>query len=101
MIYLKINCACRREYTCGVDPQSDQPASVACPDCGRDGSAAVNQFLARIRHRTIPVKIICACGQKYAFEVYPRDGRMPAPVCCPICRRDGTDEANRIIASLL
>jgi len=46
----------------------------------------------------IPIKIFCVCGQKYAFEVHPREGRMPVPVACPVCKRDGTDEANRIIS---
>jgi hypothetical protein len=101
MISLKINCACGQPYACEVNPHDDRPASVACPTCGRDGSAAVNQFLAQIRHRTIPVKIVCACGQKYAFEVQPRDGKMPWTVACPVCKRDGTAEANRVIASLL
>jgi hypothetical protein len=45
----------------------------------------------------IPVKIYCACGQKYSFEVWPRDGRMPAPIACPVCHRDGTADANRVI----
>jgi hypothetical protein len=49
----------------------------------------------------IPIKVICACGQKYAFEVYPEAGRMPVPVACPVCERDGTEEANRIIARVL
>lgn len=49
----------------------------------------------------IPIKIFCACGQKYAFEVWPRDGRMPATVACPVCQRDGTEEANRIINRVL
>jgi hypothetical protein len=49
----------------------------------------------------IPVKIYCVCGQKYAFEVWPREGRMPAPVACPVCRRDGTAEADRIISRVL
>lgn len=101
MLSLKLNCACGRQYACEVNPRDDRPASVACPACGRDGSAGVNRFLAQIRHRAIPVKIVCACGQKYSFEVQPRDGRMPAPVACPACRRDGTAEANRIIANLL
>jgi hypothetical protein len=61
----------------------------------------VNQFLAQVRHRAIPVKIVCDCGQKYSFEVRPRDGRMPWLVACPICKRDGTEEANRVIADLL
>ena len=49
----------------------------------------------------IPVKIFCACGQKYAFEVHPREGRMPVAIACPVCKRDGTDEANRIISKVL
>jgi hypothetical protein len=49
----------------------------------------------------IPIKIFCVCGQKYAFEVHPHAGRMPVPVACPICQRDGTEEANRIIAKAL
>ena len=49
----------------------------------------------------IPIKIHCLCGQKYAFEVHPQDGRMPVPVACPACQRDGTEEANRIISKVL
>jgi hypothetical protein len=49
----------------------------------------------------IPVKIFCACGQKYAFEVHPHEGRMPVPVACPVCKRDGTEDANRIISKVL
>lgn len=49
----------------------------------------------------IPVKIFCACGQKYSFEVQPREGRMPVPVACPVCQRDGTAEANQIITKIL
>lgn len=49
----------------------------------------------------IPIKIFCACGQKYAFEVHPQQGRMPVPVACPVCGRDGTEEANRIISHAL
>jgi hypothetical protein len=49
----------------------------------------------------LAIKVYCDCGQKYAFEVYPLDGRMPVPVACPVCRRDGTAEANRIIARAL
>ena len=49
----------------------------------------------------IPIKIFCVCGQKYAFEVHPHAGRMPVPVACPVCQRDGTEEANHIIARVL
>jgi len=46
----------------------------------------------------IYVKIICSCGQKYAFDMQPVDGRMPTAVHCPVCRADGTAAANEIIA---
>jgi hypothetical protein len=49
----------------------------------------------------IPVKIFCVCGQKYAFEVHPDAGLMPVSVACPVCKRDGTAEANQIIARAL
>jgi len=47
---------------------------------------------------TIPVKIDCECGQRYAFEVEPANGRVPSPVACPSCGADGTAAANAIIA---
>jgi len=49
----------------------------------------------------IPIKIFCPCGQKYAFDVSPVDGRMPAPVRCPRCGADGTALANAIISLAL
>jgi hypothetical protein len=52
-------------------------------------------------HVTVPVKIVCSCGQKYAFEVYPLNGRMPSPIKCPVCGVDGTAVANEIIAIAL
>ncbi len=49
----------------------------------------------------VAIKIICGCGQKYAFDVYPLNGRMPAPVQCPVCGMDGTAAANEAIARAL
>jgi hypothetical protein len=46
----------------------------------------------------VAIKIICGCGQKYAFDVQPLNGRMPAPVQCPVCGMDGTAVANEAIA---
>jgi hypothetical protein len=46
----------------------------------------------------IPIKIQCACGQRYAFDVEPVNGRMASPVACPVCGADGTIAANAIIA---
>lgn len=49
----------------------------------------------------IPVKIECACGQRFAFDVEPVNGRMPTSVVCPACGVDGTNSANAIIAQAL
>ena len=49
----------------------------------------------------IAVKILCGCGQKYAFDVAPYHGRMPSSIQCPICHADGTPAANEIIARAL
>jgi hypothetical protein len=48
--------------------------------------------------KIIPIKINCACGQRYAFDIEPVNGRMPAPVACPVCGVHGTAAANDIIA---
>ena len=42
----------------------------------------------------IPIKVECGCGQHYAFDVEPVNGRMPSTVACPTCGADGTDTAN-------
>ncbi len=52
-------------------------------------------------NREIPVKIFCVCGQKYAFEIEPLNGRMPFAVECPACGEDGTPQANQFITRLL
>jgi hypothetical protein len=49
----------------------------------------------------VPVKIVCSCGQKYAFDVYPLNGRMPSPIQCPVCGVDSTTVADEIIALAL
>lgn len=46
----------------------------------------------------IPIKVSCACGQRYSFEIEPVNGRMPSTVACPVCGADGTGVANDIIA---
>jgi hypothetical protein len=45
----------------------------------------------------ISIKILCPCGQKFAFDVEPVAGRMPSRVNCPACGRDATLTANQQI----
>ncbi len=49
----------------------------------------------------IPIKILCGCGQKYAFDVEPVGGSVGQAVLCPVCASDGTTVANEIIAQHL
>ena len=46
------------------------------------------------------MKIVCDCGQKYAFDVEPENGRIPVAVNCPACGGDGTDAANDILSQV-
>jgi len=49
----------------------------------------------------IPIKILCGCGQKYAFDVEPVGGRIHQEVQCPACGTDGTMTTNQLIAQHL
>ena len=44
------------------------------------------------------LKVVCQCGQKFAFDVEPVGGRMPFTVNCPVCNADGTAAANQLLA---
>jgi hypothetical protein len=44
------------------------------------------------------IKVQCGCGQRYAFDVEPVEGRMPYAVNCPLCGADGTEAANELLA---
>ena len=47
------------------------------------------------------IKVYCACGAKYKFDVEPVNGRVPTPVNCPVCGVNGTAQANEIIRQTL
>jgi hypothetical protein len=40
------------------------------------------------------IKIQCACGTRFAFDVEPVNEHMPMPIACPECGSDATDLAN-------
>src|SRR5262249_8208458 len=47
------------------------------------------------------IKVVCACGTKFKFDVEPVNGRMPAPIHCPTCGADDTAQANDLIRDQL
>ncbi len=44
------------------------------------------------------IKVACACGCRYGFDVVPVNGLMPVGVNCPKCGLDGTFKADSLIA---
>jgi hypothetical protein len=49
----------------------------------------------------IPIKILCGCGQKYAFDAEPIERFSAHSIQCPVCGSDGTLMANEILAKHL
>jgi len=47
------------------------------------------------------VKVQCACGTRYKFDVEPVNDVLPGPVSCPTCGADGTAASNAIIQQSL
>jgi hypothetical protein len=45
------------------------------------------------------IKITCACGQDFKFEVEPVNGVMPCAIICPACGADDTQLANEFLAA--
>jgi len=43
----------------------------------------------------MPIKILCGCGQKYAFDVERAGLLMADSVLCPLCGVDGTEVQHR------
>jgi PQQ-like domain len=48
---------------------------------------------------TTTLKLECACGTRFAFDVEPEAGRMPTPVACPGCGSDMTAAADAILGA--
>ncbi len=47
------------------------------------------------------IRVECPCGQRYEFECEPINGKLPGPVQCPVCGREGTESANDCAATQL
>ena len=47
------------------------------------------------------IKVVHACGSKFAFDIEPENSAMPFAIQCPNCGADATADANAIIAQAL
>jgi hypothetical protein len=48
----------------------------------------------------IPIKLQCPCGQRYSFEAEAVNGKLTAPVACPVCGMSGTSLAEQTLAQM-
>src|SRR5437588_819189 len=46
----------------------------------------------------IPIKILCGCGQKYAFDVESAAAVVGLAIQCPSCGADGTAAASEVLS---
>jgi hypothetical protein len=49
----------------------------------------------------LPIKILCECGQKYAFDIEPSTDNFICAVRCPVCGADGSEATNQIVQQYL
>ena len=47
----------------------------------------------------IPIKILCGCGQKYAFDIESAAALLGLAIQCPSCGVDGTAAANQALTA--
>ncbi|MBI5802211.1 MAG: hypothetical protein HZA92_15990 [Verrucomicrobia bacterium] len=109
MIDTKIACQCGNRFKFGMDlVKGRAPEGLACPTCGTPVTPACNalvEFLSGTEPAppstsTRPVKeikVTCACGARYKFDLELAEREMPSPVMCPGCQADLTPIANEEI----
>lgn len=111
MIDTKIACQCGNRFKFGMDLVNGRaPDGLICPTCGAPATPACNALVDFLSGRPAAppgagsrpvkeVKVTCACGARYKFDLELAEQEMPAPVVCPGCQADLTTQANEEIRS--
>ncbi len=109
MIDTKIACQCGNRFKFGMDLVNGRvPDGLLCPNCSAPATTACNALVDFLsgKEPTPPstgtrplkeVKVTCACGSRYKFDLELAEREMPAPVTCPSCQVDLTPIANEEI----
>ncbi len=109
MIDTKIACQCGNRFKFGMDLVNGRaPDGLICPTCGAPATAACNllvEFLsgkepappAAGSRPMKEIKVTCACGARYKFDLELAEQVMPSVVVCPGCQADLTALANEEI----
>ncbi len=109
MIDTKIACQCGNRFKFGMDLVNGRaPDGLTCPTCGAPTTAACNALLdffsgkepapPSAESRPVKeVKVTCACGARYKFDLELAEREMSSAVTCPGCQADLTPLANQEI----
>jgi len=109
MIDTKIACQCGNRFKFGMDLVNGRaPDGLNCPTCGAPTTAACNALLDFFsgKEPALPsaesrpvkeVKVTCACGARYKFDLELAEREMSSAVTCPGCQADLTPLANEEI----
>lgn len=109
MIDTKIACQCGNRFKFGMDLVNGRaPDGLVCPTCGTPATPACNALVDFLSGKepaptdggprpVKEVKVTCACGARYKFDIELAENEMPSPVQCPGCQIDLTPLANEEI----
>jgi len=111
MIDTKIACQCGNRFKFDMDLVNGRaPDGMVCPSCGAPVTPACNALVDFLVGKVPPslgtgsrplkeIRVVCACGARYKFDLELSEQEMPAPVTCPGCQADLTATANSEIRS--
>lgn len=106
MIETKIACQCGNRFKFGLEAVGGRaPEGLRCPTCNEPVSPACNTLLDYLSGKTPSpapaatravkeIRVACACGARYKFDLELAEQEMPAGVTCPGCQADLTTLAN-------
>jgi len=113
MIDTKIACQCGNRFKFGMDLVNGRaPDGLVCPTCGAPATPACNALVDFLAGKEPPplgtgsrplkeVRVVCACGARYKFDLELAEPEMPGAVTCPGCQADLTATANEEIRSYI
>lgn len=113
MIDTKIACQCGNRFKFGMDLVNGRaPDGLVCPTCGAPATPACNALVDFLSGKEPPpvgtgsrplkeIKVVCACGARYKFDLELAEKEMPGAVTCPGCQGDLTPLANEEIRNYI
>lgn len=113
MIDTKIACQCGNRFKFGMDLVNGRaPDGLVCPTCGAPATPACNVLVDFLSGKEPPpigtdsrplkeIRVACACGARYKFDLELAEKEMPGAVTCPGCQADLTPLANEEIRNYI